>query len=117
MSIEMPANPANPETIFNSAVFGELEIDVAGAADVTLSDLQAQYACLILSGALTDNIDVIVPAEDNGWWVENDTSGAYTVTVKKSGGAGVAVTQGKRAYLRYSTYAADVVAFTAELTS
>lgn len=118
MSIEMPANPSNPETIFNTAVFGELEIDVSGSADVTLSDLQAQYACLIFSGTLTGNIDVIVPAEDNGWWIENDeNSGTYTLTVKKSGGTGVAVTAGKRVYLRYSTYAADVVAFTDELTA
>ena len=117
MSIEMPANPSNPETIFNTAVFGELEIDVAGSADVTLSDLQAQYSCLVFSGTLTGNISVIVPAEENGWWIENDTGGAYTMTVKKSGGTGVAVTQGKRVHLRYSTYAADVVAWTAELTA
>lgn len=118
MSIEMPANPSNPETIFNAAVFGELEIDVSGSADITLTDLQAQYACLILSGTLTDNIDVIVQAEDNGWWIENaEDSGTYTLTVKKSGGTGVAVTAGKRVYLRYSTFAGDVVPWTAELTA
>jgi hypothetical protein len=117
MSIEMPANPANPETIFNTAVYGELEVDVAGSADVTLSDLQAQYSCLIFSGVLTGNISVVVPAEDKGYWIENDTTGAYTLTVKASGTTGVDVTQGRRVCLRYSTYATDVVAFTAELVA
>ena len=117
MSIEMPANPSNPETIFNTAVFGELEIDVAGSADVTLSDLQAQYSCLVFSGTLTGNISVIVPAENKSWWIENATGGAFALTVKKSGGTGVAVTQGKRVRLGYSTYSGDVVAWTAELTA
>lgn len=115
MSIEMPANPSNGETIFNAAVFGELEVDVAGNADVTLSDTQAQYAALVFSGTLTGNISVIVPAENKGWDIQNATSGPYTLTVKKSGGTGVAVTQGKKVRLRYSVYAADVVAWTAEL--
>lgn len=115
MSIEMPDNPSNGATIFNTAVFGEVEIDVAGNANVTLSDLQAQYSFMVLSGALTGNIDLVVPAENNVFAVQNDTSGAYTVTVKASGTTGVAVTQGKTLFLRYSTYAADVVAISSEV--
>ena len=111
----MTANPANPQTQFNTSVYGELEKDVAGAADVTLSDLEAQYSCLIFSGILTDNISVIVPAENKAWDVHNATTGAFTLTVKKSAGTGVAVTQGDKVRLRYSTYAGDVVAWTAEL--
>lgn len=115
MSIEMPANPANPETIFNTVTMAELELDVAGNANVTLSDLQAQQSCIVFSGVLTGNIDIIVPAEDKGWDLQNATTGSFTLTVKASGTTGVAITQGKKVRLRYSTYATDVVAWTAEL--
>lgn len=115
MSIEMPANPSNPETLFNIAVFGELEKDVAGNSNVTLSDNEAQYSCIVFSGILTGPIDVIVPSENNNWDMHNATTGAFSLTVKKSGGTGVAITQGDKVRLRYSTYAGDVVAWTAEL--
>ena len=115
MTIALAENQADAHAAVNRLTIGELEKDVAGASDVTLTDTEAQYDCLIFSGTLTGSISVIVPAEDKGWWIENATSGAFTLTVKKSGGTGVAVTQGNRVYLRYSTYSADVVAFTAEL--
>lgn len=114
MSIKMPANPGTPEAIFN-ALTGELEVDVAGNSNITLSDLQGQYGYLIFSGVLTGNIDVIVPAEDFGRHIYNATTGSFTLTVKASGTTGVAVTQGDKVILRYSTYDADVVAITAEL--
>lgn len=117
MSIALGENPANPHATVNRLTIGELEKDVAGGSDVVLTDTEAQYHRLIFSGTLTANISVIVPAEDKSWWIENDTAGAFTLTVTKSGGTGVAVTQGKRVCLGYSTYAADVVAWTAELTA
>lgn len=99
MSIQMPANPANPHTIFNTAVMGYLAKDVAGAADVTISELEAQYAVQKLTGTLTGNINVIVPAESKIYKVHNATSGAFAVTVKTAAGTGAMVTQGKRAEL------------------
>ena len=115
MSIEIPENPADPHTIVNRVTMGELEKDVAGGSNVVLTDTEAQYSCLVFSGVLTASIDVVVPSEDKAWDVHNATTGAFTLTVKKSGGTGVAVTQGDKVRLRYSTYAGDVVAWTAEL--
>lgn len=115
MSIALAENQADAHAAVNRLAIGELEKDVAGASDVVLTDVEAQYDCLVFSGELTGNISVIVPAEDKGWDIQNATSGAYTLTVKKSGGTGVAVTQGKKVRLRYSSYAGDVVAWTAEL--
>jgi hypothetical protein len=60
-----------------------------------------QYGVLRFHGALTANREVIVPTEARWWWVVNDTTGAYTVTLKTPGaGTGIAVAQGKTAPLR-----------------
>lgn len=115
MALGVQNNSSTPAADVNTIVLGELEKDVAGNSDVTLSEAEANNAFLIFSGALTGNISVIVPAEDKEYLVHNDTSGAYTLTVKKSGGTGVAVTQGDLVRLRYSTYASDVIAVSAEL--
>jgi hypothetical protein len=63
------------------------------SADVTLTAAQARARHIILSGALTGDRNLIVP--DSGEWiVYNNTSGAFTVTVKTSAGAGDTVDQG-----------------------
>ena len=67
-------------------------------ADVTLSADQARCGYLTISGTLTGNRNVIVPADWQGV-VYCNNSGAFTTTVKTSGGTGVVVAQGKRAIL------------------
>jgi hypothetical protein len=66
---------------------------------VTLSGAEVRNQILELAGALTAYINVIVPAAPWEWIVYNNTSGAFTLTVKTTSGTGVAVTQGKRALL------------------
>lgn len=62
-------------------------------ADVTLTAAQARCRHIILSGTLTGNRSLIVP--NNGEWVVDDnTSGAFTVTVKTASGTGETTTQG-----------------------
>lgn len=73
-------------------------IDVA-AADATLSGYSRRVKYLTITGALTVNRNVIVPTDVWQGYVFNNTSGAYTVTVKTSGGTGVVVGQGKRCIL------------------
>jgi hypothetical protein len=75
-------------------VNGTLTKSVAGGANVTLSAVEAGNGVLNLTGALTANIAVIVPAAGK-WTVVNGTSGAYTLTVKTASGTGVVVTQGR----------------------
>lgn len=78
----------------NSA--GVLAKDVAGSANVTLTAEEAGYPVFELTGVLTGNIQVIVPTDmTDRWIVDNDTSGAFTVTVKAATGAGVVIPQGK----------------------
>jgi hypothetical protein len=81
--------------------FDEFDAAIAGAvsktidsADVTLTDDEARNAIIVLSGTLTGNRALIVPARTKIYAVKNGTSGAHTVTVKTSGGSGVVITQG-----------------------
>jgi len=70
---------------------------VAGGTDVTLTATEAKVTILEFSGVLTANINVIVPTSVWQWTVFNNTSGAFTLTIKTSGGTGIAIGQGKRA--------------------
>lgn len=70
---------------------------VAGGSTVTLTSAEARHDILSLTGALTANIDVVVPVINKQWTVANLTSGAYTLTVKTSAGTGITIAQGTRA--------------------
>jgi hypothetical protein len=76
-----------------------LSKSVAGAADVTLTAAEADNRVIEFTGALTGNINVIVPTEKRVWFVHNNTSGSFTLTVKTSAGTGVTVVQGGKAVL------------------
>lgn len=73
---------------------GILTKSVAGAADVTLSAAESYNGIIILTGTLTGNINVIMPASAMKWVVRNQTSGSFSLTVKTATGSGVAVLQG-----------------------
>ncbi len=51
------------------------------------------------TGVLTGNRNVIVPQTVQQYWVANNTTGPYTLTVKTSVAAGAVVNQGSRAIL------------------
>ena len=74
---------------------GVLALSVAGGTNVSLSAVQAGNGIFNFTGALTANIAVILPNTSGKWIVENNTTGAFTLTVKTAAGTGVAVTQGK----------------------
>ncbi len=77
-----------------------LSLSVAGGTNVTLTDAQGANRILQFTGALTGNINVVLPsAIVDEWTVFNNTTGAFTLTVKTSGGTGIAVGQGKRCIL------------------
>jgi hypothetical protein len=70
-------------------------ISVAGGSNVTLNSTQSANNSISFTGALTANIAVIVPSSPNWCTFSNNTSGAFTLTVKTAAGTGVAITQGK----------------------
>jgi hypothetical protein len=75
---------------------GASAVNCAGNSNVTATTAQAQNLVQYLTGALTGNIEYILPAL--GWFyiVDNATTGAFTVTVITSAGGstGVVVPQG-----------------------
>lgn len=78
------------------AVAGYLSLSVAGSADVTLTDTyngQAKYASLKLTGVLTGNINLLLPALSRHYLIDNATTGAHTITAKPVAGAGPVITQ------------------------
>jgi hypothetical protein len=79
--------------------YTQLTKNVAGSSDVTLSGTEAGYAILKFIGALTGNINVIVPNVTAVWYVDNSTTGVYTLTVKTAAGSGVAITAANRVIL------------------
>lgn len=79
---------------------GRLNLSVAGSSDVTLTDTQARNVYHNLTGLLTGNISYKFPAAAGGFYaIKNATTGAFTVTVKPTGGTGIAVTQGTTVWL------------------
>lgn len=63
-------------------------------SDVTLTNAEASKDIIVLSGTLTTNVNLIMPVFPKKWIVANNTSGAFTVTVKTASGTGGLVTQG-----------------------
>lgn len=68
--------------------------DVSGNATVTLGATEANVALLTLTGTLTGNVPVVVPAVPGMWTVRNLTTGNYTLTLKTPNSAGVPIPQG-----------------------
>lgn len=72
-------------------------VETVTTADVTVT-LSARADYIEVTGALTGNRNLIVPA--NGQWsIFNNTTGAFTLTVKTASGTGVEVGQTKRCIL------------------
>lgn len=67
---------------------------VAGGADVTLSATEADNGIIVLTGAITANINVIVPNVARRWVVFNNTTGSFTLGVKTSSGSALTIAQG-----------------------
>lgn len=80
-------------TIIDTSLGGSLALSVAGSADVTLTAAQAQNLYYNFTGILTGNINVIWPTGAGQCIVKNSTTGSFTLTVKPTGGTGVAITQ------------------------
>lgn len=82
-------------------VFDYTAIDVAGTGDYTLSGSELNRIAYNFTGTLTGNRTVIVPATTQQYWVDNNTDGAFTLTIKMTGMSttGVTIAQAERAIL------------------
>lgn len=93
---EVTANEAF--SALDTAVAGRLSLAIVSAT-TTLTAAQALHAILELTGTLTANSVVNVPARPKLYIVRNATSGAFTLTVKTPSGSGIVVAAGTRRLL------------------
>jgi len=98
------ANTSNPEIITGALTgwvpyetYGVTSITGLAASSVTLTSLQAAKNIIKLSGTLTSNINVVIPAWVRRWVIVNGCTGSYTVTVKTPSGTGVSISSGATA--------------------
>ena len=79
--------------------YTSISLNPPGTGTYTLSTGEQNKIAYKFTGALSGNIDVVVPPTVQQYWVDNSTTNAYTMTVKTSTGSGYAVPQGTRAIL------------------
>ena len=72
-------------------------VNISGSGNYTLASTELNRVAYSFTGILTGNRSVIVPPTIQQYWVDNNTTGAYTFTIKTSGGVGVTIAQGARA--------------------
>lgn len=75
----------------DKALASYLVKSVAGSIDVTLTATEWENPMFEFTGAITANIAVIVPNTPRLFIVYNNTTGAFTLTIRTSAGTGVAV--------------------------
>ncbi|CAN7647098.1 phage tail-collar fiber domain-containing protein [Paraburkholderia terricola] len=73
--------------------YGDTPVAGLTNANVTLSSTQAARAHITFSGALTANINVVLPNWVKDWTVVNNTTGAFSLTCKTAAGTGVVIPQ------------------------
>ncbi len=74
-------------------------IAVGGTGNYTLSGSELNRVSYRFTGVKTGNRAIIVPATVQQYWVDNETTGSYTFTVKTAAGTGVVIFDGERAIL------------------
>ena len=74
-------------------------INVPGTGSYTLTGTELNRIAYRFTGILTGNRTIIVPATVQQYWVDNQTTGSYTFTVRTSSGTGVTISSGERAIL------------------
>lgn len=75
--------------------FGITAITGLTNANVTLTSLQYGRSVVTLAGTLTGNVQIILPGvASQQWQVVNNTTGAFSVTLKTAAGTGVTVAGG-----------------------
>jgi len=117
-TIEKPANGDYPDT-WNVPVNADWDIidkalgssvsKTLSNVDVFLTLSEAQNQQIFLTGALTANVNVVIPYKNGSaseavggtWVIYNNTTGAYSVGIltEVAGSTGVFITQGKRAFV------------------
>jgi microcystin-dependent protein len=72
------------------AISGMTTVSTTGG-DTTLTDDQARPALIEITGGISSNVNVIVPARTKQWTIVNRTAGNFPVRIKTASGTGYAL--------------------------
>ena len=90
-------NTANPDTggagWIPLAFYGSQAVTLAGT-NVTLTSIQGAKPILLLTGTLTANVQLVLPATVSKWVIANNCAGNFTITAKTATGSGVVLGPG-----------------------
>ena len=104
-------NPNSWGTILNQNVIDLVDDAVAGYTVVSVSGTpitlttndgtsdQSRSASLDFSGTLTANVTITIPSVSKTYFVRENTSGSFAVTLKTVGGSGYTLTQSKNTFV------------------
>jgi hypothetical protein len=82
-----------------NSVFDFIVLNISGTGDYTLTGAELNRISYEFIGVLTGDRNIIVPASVQQYWVDNETTGAFNLTVKTAVGSGVTVPQTQRTIL------------------
>lgn len=97
-------NPGTWGTVLNTAALAVVDTVLGGMQTLPLSNVpvavsttQSQNNFIKLTGTLTGNVVITFPAIGRTYWIWNATTGSFSVTLARSGGAAtVVIPQGYR---------------------
>lgn len=90
---------SNSLNVIDSSMGGVQTFSLS-SADVTVNTAQSQNNAFILTGLLTANVSVVFPQIGRTYYVANNTTGSFTVTLKTSGvGSTVTIAQGRSGFI------------------
>lgn len=100
--------------------FGDVTSISTTGGTTTLTDAQEIVNAIVLTGTLVSNVTVVFSGRGGSWVIQNNTTGSYTVTCKKTGQTGVAVDQGGSMIVFFNgtdiDYAVEAASAVAEVT-
>lgn len=80
----VPIPNARPDNEVDTLTPQVLELDVSGSTNVSLTNEQFSNITLIFTGILTGDVTIIVPSTFNEFYVSNQTTGAFTLSMQIS---------------------------------
>lgn len=79
----------------STLAFDFVSIPVPGSGDFVLSGANLDRIAYRFTGALTGNRRIVVPNTTQQYWVDNQTTNAFTLEIDTAAGAGILVPQGQ----------------------
>ena len=79
----------------NTLAFDFISLAVPGSGDFVLSGANLDRIAYQFTGVLTGNRRIVVPNTVQQYWIDNQTTGAFTLEIDTAAGAGQVITQGQ----------------------